>query len=193
MQHNVIIAGDYNINLLKLNENEVIGNFFDLLTSHSIYPQTILESTAGILIKQFSVHQPYFIFMDTAYKKQSNLKTTKIHMETNEALLRIKHDIHMSDIYSKLDTSHNADKMLHQIIETTKHNHIPIKVKFHKCRHKKSNWITKGLLRSIKYRDKRYKQLKMSHADSAEHNTCYINLKTYNAANIGKTINEIIS
>ena len=115
IQHNVIFASDYNINLLKLNEDELISDFFDLLTSHSMYPQitlptrfserhgtlidnlfckltkTILESRAGILIKQFSDHQPYLIFMYITQNKQSNPKTTKIHMETNEALLRVKH------------------------------------------------------------------------------------------------------
>ena len=32
IQYNIIIAGDYNINLLKLNENELISNFFELFT-----------------------------------------------------------------------------------------------------------------------------------------------------------------
>ena len=77
----------------------LIDNFFCKLT------KTILESIAGILIKQFSDYQPYFIFMDTTHNQQSNPKTTKIHMETNEALLRVKHDSHTSDIYSKMDKS----------------------------------------------------------------------------------------
>ena len=44
IQHNVIFAGDYNINLLKLNEDELISDFFDLLTSHSMYPQITLPT-----------------------------------------------------------------------------------------------------------------------------------------------------
>ena len=121
LQHNIIIVGDYNINLLELNENELISILFDLLTSHGMYPQitlptrfserygmltdnffckltkTILESPADTLIKQFSYQKPYFIFMDTTYNKQSNPKTTKTQMEIKEALLSVKHDIH-SDI-----------------------------------------------------------------------------------------------
>ena len=42
IQHSVIFASDYNINLLKLNENELISDYFDLLTSHSMYPQITL-------------------------------------------------------------------------------------------------------------------------------------------------------
>ena len=43
IQHNVTFEGDYNINLLKL--NELISDFFDLLTSHSMYPQITLPTT----------------------------------------------------------------------------------------------------------------------------------------------------
>ena len=65
-------------------------------------------------------------------------------METNEALLRVKHEIHTSNIYSKMDKSPNADtnfnyNRIDQIIETTKNKHIQTKVvKFNKYRHKKS-------------------------------------------------------
>ena len=44
IQHNVILAGDYDINLLKLNEDELISDFFDLLTSHSMYPKITLPT-----------------------------------------------------------------------------------------------------------------------------------------------------
>ena len=34
----IIIAGDFNINLLKINEKEVFGEFFYTLISYSFYP-----------------------------------------------------------------------------------------------------------------------------------------------------------
>ena len=37
--HNVILAGDFNIKLLKVNENIVHGEFIDLLMSLSLNPQ----------------------------------------------------------------------------------------------------------------------------------------------------------
>ena len=137
-------------------------------------------------------------------------------MKTNEALLRVKHDIHTSDIYSKMDKRTNADidfnyNLIHQIIETTKNKHILTNIK-------KSSWIMKDLLRAITYRGKLYKQLKMLHRVSAKYNTCCTIPKTYNvilkksireaqrlnygqlfdkykfnAANTWKAINEIIS
>ena len=91
--NSVILAGDYNINLLKINEQEHCSTFFDMLTSCSLFPQInlptrfttctgtlidnffcnltkhIVQSTAGILIKTFSDHQPYFMFLDTTLKE----------------------------------------------------------------------------------------------------------------------------
>ena len=40
----LIIAGDFNINVLKINEIEVNSNFFDTLISHSLYPQITLPT-----------------------------------------------------------------------------------------------------------------------------------------------------
>ena len=52
--HNVILAGDYNINLLNVNENTLYGEFLDHLMSHSLNPQirlpTRLSTNNGTLI-----------------------------------------------------------------------------------------------------------------------------------------------
>ena len=42
-------------------------------------------------------------------------------------------------------------------------------------------WNTQGILRSIQYRDKLYKQLKLTHPNSSNYEIININLKTYNA------------
>ena len=54
-------------------------------------------------------------------------------------------------------------------------------IKYNKYRHKKSEWITEGIIRSIKYRDKLYKSLKLLHPDSADYETIKHNLQVYNA------------
>ena len=91
-------------------------------------------------------------------------------------------------------------------------------VKFNKYKHEKSTWITQGLLTSIRYRDKLYKQIKLTNPESSEYAILLVNLKTYNSIlktrfrkakqlyydkcfnnfkfdikNIWKTINEILS
>ena len=54
------------------------------------------------------------------------------------------------------------------------------KVKINKHKHKKSKWITQGIIRSITFRDKLYLKMKLSPKDTAEYTTIKINLKTSN-------------
>ena len=42
--HNVILAGDFNINLLKVNDNILYGEFLDFVMSHSLNPQITLPT-----------------------------------------------------------------------------------------------------------------------------------------------------
>ncbi len=48
------MTGDFNIDLLKINDKHVIGEYFDMLTSHSFYPKitlpTRLTNNNGTLI-----------------------------------------------------------------------------------------------------------------------------------------------
>ena len=58
--------------------------------------------------------------------------------------------------------------------------HMPMKtVKFDKYRHKKETWITSGILKSIRYKDKLYRQLKMTDPLIPLYNFLKTNLKTY--------------
>ncbi len=50
--------------------------------------------------------------------------------------------------------------ILQTIIENATNKHIPDKlVKFNKHKHKKSNWISKGIIKSISLRDKLHYEL----------------------------------
>ena len=69
------------------------------------------------------------------------------------------------DIYNKLnaDTYLNDDIIFNDIVRA-KDKHMQTElVKFNKYKHKKSMWITQGILRSIQYREQLYKQLKLTH------------------------------
>ncbi len=78
----VILAGDFNIDLLKINEKYIRSEYFDMLTSNSFYPKITVptrltnthgtlidnflckltdntfDTLSGVLIKMFSDHQP---------------------------------------------------------------------------------------------------------------------------------------
>ena len=53
-------------------------------------------------------------------------------------------------------------------------------VKFRKHKHKINNWMTHGILKSIKYRDKLYKDLKITNPNISQYDDIHTNLKTYN-------------
>ena len=77
-------------------------------------------------------------------------------------------------------TNYNYN-ILDGILNHTKQKHLPLKVaKLNKFRHNKSQWITKGLIKSINFRDKMYRDLKNYSSGSTEYKTLKLNLGTYN-------------
>ncbi len=94
-KNEAIIAGDFNLDLLKLNEKNVINDYFDMLTSNSFYPKITLptrltnnhgtlidnffckltehtlDTFSGILIRKFSDHQPYFTILNSLQIKKT--------------------------------------------------------------------------------------------------------------------------
>ena len=64
---------------------------------------------------------------------------------------------------------------------SVKNKYVPIKLmKFNKYKHKKSKWITEGILRSIRYRDKLYRSWRLSNNTLENRETIKRNLSTYN-------------
>ena len=104
--------------------------------------------------------------------------------KTQHAFLNIQNDLVEKNIYDKLDKSLMADvnqnyNIMHQEIYDTIEKHTLKKaVKLNK--HKISKWITHGIIKSIKYRDKLYKALKMTHHESPNYTILKVNLKAFN-------------
>ncbi len=70
---------------------------------------------------------------------------------------------------------------MHNILEHAKETHMPSKtVQLNKRKHKKSKWITFGIIKSINYRDDLYKKLKMTHPEAIQYTALKTNLDTYN-------------
>ena len=68
-----------------------------------------------------------------------------------------------------------------RIITTAYEKHFPEKrVKFNKHKHKLSDWITSGILKSIEFRDKLYRRLSKLSKDSPDYELVKYNLKIYN-------------
>ena len=206
----VIIAGDFNIDLLKINDNVVFCDYFNSILSQSFFPKITLptrltdrsctlidnflcklsngfsQSTAGILISRISDHLPYFIFLDYLKPKRPASSTfIKVQTWNDECIHKFQTELNNANIYDMLDPQLNADPTenlttLNVLISQAKDKHLPTKfVKFNKHKHKKSNWISTGIIRSIKYRDKLYMRLKRVPVDSEMYTQLKTNLKTY--------------
>ena len=159
---NIVLAGDYNLNLLKINESEICCEFFYLLTSQSLFPhitlptrltngdgtlidnlfckmnKSIKKNTAGILLNQLSDHLPCFTLLETDIVHNSKTKFTRIFKQNDDVIQQIKNEINSSELHKKIDTSQTANpnasyNVILEVIETARKKHMTGKfIKFNK-------------------------------------------------------------
>ena len=164
---NINLAGDYNLNLLTNNNDELGNELFDLITSHSLLPQitlptrlsqtsgtlidnilckahiSIKPTTAGILLNKLSDHQPCFIILGITFCGCNNPKFIRKYVQLESVIYNINSDIRSSGLDDKIDTSMTAYpnisySIIHFVIENTKKTHMASKlVKYNKYKHTK--------------------------------------------------------
>jgi len=206
----VLLSGDFNIDLLKIRDKPVFSEFFTKLLSNGYVPKITLptrltrnngtlidnhfckissnfsETTSGIILSNMSDHLPYFTCLDYLKIKCCVTKYVKITIQNEKAQADLKTFLQQQQICSKLSTEPNGNpdhnyNILHEIVQNGMNLHMPSKViKFHKHKHKKSKWISGGIIRSIRFRDKLYQRIKKTPVSSIQHYQLTINLKTYN-------------
>ena len=207
---NVIYAGDINIDLLQFKQREKYCEYFDLMVNNNFLPFISLptrisrrsatlidhifckitnsnqEVKSGIILSDISDHLPALVILKSNVPKARPQKYIQIQTRTETAFGNLRRELQEIEIMSQLDRSPSANpKTNYDIIEKTISEsckkHLPVKtVKFNKYKHKNNPWITMGILRSIKSRDKLYKSLRSSPPDSSEYTQRHINLKTFN-------------
>ena len=156
----------------------LIDNFLCKLT------RSFLPSASGILISRISYHMPYFIFLGFIKSKQYDTAKTILVQNWNAVNIEnFQNELNNASIYDALDNSlvndpsNNLD-IINNLKSQTKTHSLP-QSQINKHKHKKSRWITNGLLRSISYRDKLYVKLKRLPADTERHTNLKINLQIY--------------
>ena len=98
----------------------------------------------------------------------------------------LRDDMLDSNTINKLNRDLLADpnenyNILHCHMKSLTDKHMPEKyVKFHKHRHKKTNWISYGILRSTQFRDNLYVKYKHCTPNSIEYNAHKHNLSVFN-------------
>ena len=206
----VILVGDFNIDLLKIHHKASAKEFLDILMANSFLPKITMptrltensgtlidncfikltdefsKTTAGILYDNISDHQPYFVTLDYFKTLQNKKRYVKTYTNNREAKEKFRLEISEKCQPEMFEISLNADpninyNLLDNILQSALDKHMPIKlVRYNKNKHKKNSWITQGIIRSIKFRDKLYKTLKSKKPNTEAHNKFKINLQTYN-------------
>ena len=146
----------------------LIDNIFCKLSKET------LSSIAGILYTSISDHYPYFLSFSRSKNRGNEppSRYVKQRVDTESARAAYLADLMNSNIISQLDQDPYCDPnvnydILHKHITDLKDKHLPFKlVKFNKYKHKGNKWITNGVLKSLKYKDRLYKQLRSTDKSS---------------------------
>ena len=116
----LIIGGDFNINLLKLNEREKFQEYYDLLASQNIFPQITLptrfskknatlidqifcrlsanvsHSMSGILLRKISDHLPCFSTVTLHANKSQAPKFITVRESGEQAMEAFRNEIRVA-------------------------------------------------------------------------------------------------
>ena len=131
-----------------------------------------------------SDHFPCFISLPNV-KPSITRNTISSADHSPPALAKFKEEINKANLSDLVQPALMSDpnisyNNLDQVFLKAKALHIPIKqVKFDKKKHKKSPWITKGILKSLDCRDKLYRSFKQCRVGTEVYNTLKTNLHTF--------------
>ena len=119
-------------------------------------------------------------------QKHNFTKFVNMSDYSHNNIIQLQQTLENANIYNELDHDLNNDpnanyNILENHIKSAIEESIPSKkVRFNKYKHRKSPWITNSILKSIKYRDNLYKNLKVMQPNSLEYSQSKLNLSTYN-------------
>ena len=182
----LILVGDLNINLLSVNDNPEIASYLDLMLSNNLLPAITLPTRvtsssatlidhiftnahtqkiiSGTITTEITDHFTNFIFIETLHQKHSYLKPSQVSYRpiTNRTIAAFNEMLSVSDWSNVFNSNDPSDAYTHFI--TTYINclnqAIPLKTcQFNKYKHKSQPWITKGLLISLKTKDKLHSKI----------------------------------
>ena len=182
-----IIVGDLNYNLLEINSNSIVQEYYDMMTTHERVPQITVPTKINKLscqlydhiftpfrskllldscvhLAHISDHEPTILSISTFKPDRTKNKFIEVKENTNENMEKVIVKLTELMQTTQFDTNlaNNPDEnyeKLDNLIQISL-NEIPTKkIKVSKYNTKRSPWITNGLLNSIKKRDMLYKQL----------------------------------
>lgn len=183
---NCIILGDFNIDISR--DGPIINDFMNTIHSSSFTPtinrytrvthssKSIIDNIitniqnsrleSGVVVTDISDHYPIVLSLNLASKPPPKRCKIKISV-LNERTLQQLHDNLESkvwtSVYETRDPETAYDSLIHELTESI-HNTIPVKTVL--CRNYDHHpWLTKGILNSIKRKNKLYKRYRKNPND----------------------------
>ena len=148
---------------------------------------------AGILLSSISDHLAPFVFLQEKVVNNKSPKFITITKQDDSSISSFVESITNANLIEKIDRQlttnpNETQKTIELEIKYHMDKCMPTKtVKFNRYLHKKSPWITAGILQSMRYRDKLYYKLKTSEQNSEQYRTIKTNYDNYS-----KIINKLI-
>jgi hypothetical protein len=212
-----IISGDFNFDLLKHESNTSVKEFLDLITSSGYTPKITIptrfgrtsatlidnfllkfpmhnqEDCTGVMIDQISDHQACFFAFGGQIEKANGDRYIEVTKRSESFFDDVSNAVSATDFMSTFEQQTDVNANCTLFVNTLKeaiNTFTTTKIcKRNKYKHKFTPWITYGIIRSIRSRDKLYKKMKKSKPGTREFEVNEINLKTFNGI-LQKAIRE---
>ena len=154
------------------------------------------DATSGIIFSRISDHFPYFIGLKLQVSSNDKKsRFVKVYTNKENGIHALLESLRAANTYELLDDNPYSNpnliyNKLHSCIMELKEKHLSYKlVKFNKYKHKGNKWITNGIIKSLKFRDKLYKEMRSLNTNSPSYATIKQNLTVYNQL-LKKSIRE---
>ena len=167
---------------LTTRRGSLLDNFYCKLSTATA------DMTTSILISEISDHFHYFMSLNVGKKKHIIKENDYVAIPKLSPLdiINIKKKLSEDKLFELLTNDPTADPNInYNIIDESITRTINMfskskPAKFNKRKHKMSNWITKGIIRSINIRNVMYRKLRKTNSDSEHYHTRKTNFRTYN-------------
>ena len=171
---NAIVAGDFNIDLLQINERHKYQKYFDVFVTNGLFPRITLPTRvskhsctlidqlfcklkdvrkldfSGITKTDLSDHFPYFTALDICKTVNHKPKFVNVNNNSESAFPSLSREIST-------------------ILQAKSKYLSPKTVRLKKNKHNISPWLTAGILQSIKCRDVLYRRLLSTPRESVQY------------------------
>ncbi len=182
-QKDLLICGDYNIDLLNAKKHKPTDDFIDTMFSMSLFPAitrpsritlqsaTLIDNiftniaynniVSGLLYNDTSDHLPVFVVYDLNHRLKKDKSDIKyIRIRTEETVNAFKADL-LAQNWDSVLKENNVDIAYEKFLEIFKRmydKNCPIKKVNRKNKCISSPWLTKGLINACKKKNYLYRQ-----------------------------------